>query len=366
MDKLSLSRESVLTALRHVEDPDLKKDIVTLNMVRDVTVQGQQVRFRLVLTTPACPLKEVLVRACKNAIHQLIDPLLDVEIQVDAEVTGRRSGQALLPEVKNVIAVASGKGGVGKSTVAVNLALALAGQGASVGLLDADIYGPSIPIMLGIKGQRPEVIDLDGRPVMVPVQAGGLKVLSIGLLVDDAQAVVWRGPMVSSALRQFVSDCRWGALDYLIVDLPPGTGDIHLTLVQTVPLTGALVVTTPQEVALADARKAAAMFFIKTIQVPILGVVENMSWFIPPDLPDRRYAIFGEGGGKRLADELGVPLLGQLPIVSGLREAEDAGTLVGSLPDGIRTAFVHLAGAVAQQVAVQNATFDPSGVAAET
>ncbi|MDW8393427.1 MAG: Mrp/NBP35 family ATP-binding protein [Chitinophagales bacterium] len=356
MEKLPFTAESVLRALSYVDDPDLKKDIVSLNMVQDLHVSGNEVSFRLVLTTPACPLKEVLTRACENAIRQFIGDQVSVQIKVDAEVTGRKP-TAVLPQVKNIVAIASGKGGVGKSTVAVNLALALAHEGARVGLLDADIYGPSVPTMLGIKGQRPPVVELEAGLRMKPIPVAGISALSIGLLIEDAQAVVWRGPMVSSALRQLVSDCDWGELDYLIVDLPPGTGDIHLTLVQTVPLSGAVIVTTPQEVALADARKAAAMFRIKPISVPILGVVENMSFFAPPELPGRRYYLFGKGGGKKLADEFQVPLLAEIPMVEQLRELEDEGNLPdGSLPEDLRRAFAELAGEVARQIAMQNAS----------
>ncbi|MCS6991571.1 MAG: Mrp/NBP35 family ATP-binding protein [Chitinophagales bacterium] len=364
MEKLPLSINAVLKALSYVEDPDLKKDVVSLNMIRDLKIEGHQVFFRLVLTTPACPLKEVLVRACENAIRQFIIGSPEVHISVDAQVTTRHTDRLILPSVKNIIAVASGKGGVGKSTIAVNLALFLAREGAATGLLDADIHGPSVPVMLGIKGVRPEVVDIEGKPKIVPVEIAGVKVMSIGLLIEDAQAVVWRGPMVSSALKQFVSDCQWSELDYLIVDLPPGTGDIHLTLVQTVPLSGVIIVTTPQEVALADARKATAMFRMKPINVPVLGIVENMSYFVPPDMPDRRYPIFGEGGGQRLADEFGVPLLGQIPLSPALREKEDQGTTANplDLPEVIQTAFCALAREVARQIAVQNATFERSEV----
>jgi ATP-binding protein involved in chromosome partitioning len=270
----------------------------------------------------------------------------------------------LLPGVKNILAVASGKGGVGKSTVSVNLALALAKDGARVGLLDADIYGPSIPTMLGLKGMRPKVKDVDGKAMMEPIEKFGIKALSIGLLVDEKQAVVWRGPMVSSALRQFVTDCDWGELDYMVIDLPPGTGDIHLTLVQTVPVTGAIIVTTPQDVALADARKALGMFSIHPINVPIVGIVENMAYFTPAELPNNKYYIFGTGGGRRLAEEFNVPFLGEIPIVQSIREGGDSGNpvVINHEEQVVSNAFVNLAGEVARNVAIRNANFEATKV----
>jgi ATP-binding protein involved in chromosome partitioning len=279
-------------------------------MVSDINIDGKKISFTVVLTTPACPLKEVIAKSCENAIHNFVDPEAEVVVNMTSSVTSRRKDNKLiLPGVKNIIAIASGKGGVGKSTVAVNTALGLSELGAEVGLIDADIYGPSIPTMLKIKGQRPKIIERDKQQLMVPIEVKGIKVLSIGLLIDEKQAVVWRGPMVSSALKQFVTDCDWGRLDYLVIDLPPGTGDIHLTLVQTVPVTGAIIVTTPQEVALADARKALSMFTMMQIGVPIIGVVENMSYFTPAELPQNKYYIFGKGGGQKLSEEFNVPFL---------------------------------------------------------
>jgi ATP-binding protein involved in chromosome partitioning len=263
--------------------------------------------------------------------------------------------------VKNIICVASGKGGVGKSTVSVNLAVSLARQGAKVGLIDADILGPSIPTMMGLRGKRPEVRLIKDKHYIIPLEADGVKVLSLGFLIDERQAVVWRGPMVTSALKQFVTDCIWGKLDYLIIDMPPGTGDVHLTIAQTVQLTGAIIVTTPQEVALADARKAVSMFRLDNINVPIVGVVENMSYFTPAELPENKYYLFGKDGGKCLADEYEIPFLGQLPIVQSIREGGDEGKPASIYDQNpiVTEAFDKLAQQVAQQVAIRNAKFVP-------
>lgn len=359
---MAITPTQIIEALRTVDDPDFKRDLVTLKMVEDVKVEGNHIAFTIVLTTPACPLKDKIEQDCLDAIASLVAPDLDVDITFTSRVTTLRSDLNLLPQVKNIIAVASGKGGVGKSTVSVNLALALSRQGAKVGLMDADIYGPSIPLMLGLKGTRPEVVELEGKHKIVPVERYGISVVSIGLLVDEQQAIVWRGPMASNALRQFVTDVEWGDLDYLIIDLPPGTGDIHLTMVQTVPVTGAVIVTTPQEVAMADARKAIAMFAMGQINVPVLGVVENMSWFTPEELPEARYYIFGKGGGKKLADTFNLPLLGQLPLVQSIREGGDHGVpavLEATTPTAI--AFDVLASEVARQISIRNASLAPSG-----
>lgn len=346
-----------------VDDPDLGKDLVTLGMIKNLEVEGKRVSFRVELTTPACPMKDQIRHACETAVKHLVSKDVELEIEMGAQVSQARQGGEVLPGVKNIIAVVSGKGGVGKSTVSVNLALGLAAKGAKVGLIDADIYGPSVPLMLGLKQARPQVKEVDGKSIIIPVESAGLKVLSIGFLVDEEQAVVWRGPMASSALRQFIQDCDWGELDYLVLDLPPGTGDIHLTMVQTVPVTGAVVVTTPQEVALADARKAMAMFKMPNIQVPVLGIVENMAWFSPEELPDNKYYIFGQGGGQRLADDLGVPLLGQLPLVEGIREGGDMGQpAVLHLEHPAKEHFLDLAGELARQVSIRNAQMPASQI----
>jgi ATP-binding protein involved in chromosome partitioning len=309
-------------------------------------------------------LKEKIKKDCVEAIHQYLSKDVDVQVDMDANVTSLRDiAVNILPSVKNIICVASGKGGVGKSTVAVNLALSLAKQGAAVGLIDADIYGPSIPVMLGIRGKRPEVRLIKEKHFIQPVEAEGIKVLSIGLLVDERQAIVWRGPMVTSALRQFVTDCLWGKLDYLIVDMPPGTGDVHITVAQTLSVTGAVIVTTPQEVALADARKAMAMFRADNINIPIIGIVENMAYFTPEELPENKYYIFGKDGGKKMAEEYEVPFLGQIPLVQSIREGGDNGkpaSVYGRDNAIVAEAFDQVATNVARQVAIKNANLGPA------
>src|SRR5690349_21315285 len=297
-----MTQEELLKALSTVQEPDLKQDLVTLNMIRNIEINGNDISFTVILTTPACPLKDLIKSDCIKAIKKLNESAV-VTVNFDSSTTTIRADKtSVLPGVKNIIAVVSGKGGVGKSTVSANLALALAQGGASVGLMDADIYGPSVPIMFGVRGERPMMADVGGeKPMIAPLERYGIKLISIGLLVDEKSAVVWRGPMASSAIRQFVTDVYWDELDYLVIDMPPGTGDIHLTLVQTVPVTGAVIVTTPQEVALADAKKAIAMFGQAQINVPIIGLVENMSYFTPAELPGNKYYIFGKEGGKRLA-----------------------------------------------------------------
>ena len=288
-----MTKEKVLEALGNVMEPDLGKDLVTLNMVQDIEINGNDVSFTIVLTTPACPMKDMMATASTNAIKMLVNKDANVKVNFTANTSSKRTdAENVLPKVKNIIAVVSGKGGVGKSTVSANLALALAQGGAKVGLMDADIYGPSVPIMFGVRGERPMMMDIEGKGMIIPLERFGIKLMSIGLLVDEKNAVVWRGPMASSAIRQFVTDVFWDELDYLVVDMPPGTGDIHLTLMQTVPITGAVIVTTPQDVALADAKKGIAMFGQAQMNVPIIGLVENMSYFTPAELPNNKYYIF--------------------------------------------------------------------------
>lgn len=355
------TEERIIKALSTVEDPDLKKDLVSLNMISDVKAVGSKVSFRVTLTTPACPMKEKIKQDCINAVKLELGDSVDIAITMDADITSLRGKENILPSVKNIIAVASGKGGVGKSTVAVNLALGLAARGAKVGIMDADIYGPSIPIMMNLKNEKPSMTIIDGKNCMLPILQYGIYSLSIGFLIDEKQAVVWRGPMASSALKQFISDCWWGDLDYLVIDLPPGTGDIHLTLIQALPLTGAVIVTTPQDVALADAKKALGLFTMSQVNVPILGVVENMAFFTPKELPDNKYYIFGKGGGETLAKDYNTTLLGLVPLVQGIREGGDEGlpAIIGN--DEIsKTAFQNIADNVAQAVAIRNATFTKS------
>jgi ATP-binding protein involved in chromosome partitioning len=317
--KNELTETQILDALRVVKDPDLHRDIVALGFVRDLLIRGADVAFTIELTTPACPVREELKSAAVKALRDQIQGIGGIDVAMTSRVTAHENTQkaSVLPGVKNTIAVASGKGGVGKSTVAVNLAVALAMDGATVGLVDADIYGPSIPLMMGISG-RPKV----KNQRLQPMESWGVKVMSIGFLVDPMQAVIWRGPMASGAVKQFMSDVDWGDLDYLVFDLPPGTGDIQLTLVQTIPLTGAVIVTTPQDISLADARKGFAMF--EKVNVPILGIVENMSYFVCTHCGQRE-EIFDNGGGRKAAEELGVPFLGDIPIHTSIRQSGDRG-----------------------------------------
>lgn len=354
---MKFTPDDIIGALRTVNDPDLKKDLVTLNMVRDVAVAPGKVSFTVVLTTPACPLKEMIKQDCLQAVEKVVGKGIDIEIFMTSNVTTSRSQAPLLPGVKNILAIASGKGGVGKSTVTSNLAVALAQSGARVGLIDADIYGPSVPVMFNCEAEQPEVKVINGKNVIIPLEQYGVKLMSIGFLAPPDSAVVWRGPMASAALKQFISDADWGELDYLLIDMPPGTSDIHLTLVQTVPVTGAIIVTTPQKVALADAIKGLAMFKQPQINVPVLGIIENMAYFTPDELPDNRYFIFGKDGGKSLSEKFDVPLLGQIPIVQSIRESGDSGRPVVMKEGPMATAFMTVAESVARQVAIRNATF---------
>ena len=360
-----MTRENILEALSKVQEPDLGKDIVTLNMVKDILIEGNYVSFTIVLTTPACPLKDVLRKDCVHSIQTLVNKDAKVNVKFTAQTNSIRSdAQAVLPKVKNIIAVVSGKGGVGKSTVASNFALALARDGAKVGLLDADIYGPSVPIMFGVRGERPMMKNVGEKGMIVPLEKYNIKLMSIGLLVDEKNAVVWRGPMASSAIRQFVTEVDWDELDYLVIDMPPGTGDIHLTLMQTVPVTGIVVVTTPQDVALADAKKAIAMFGQAQLKVPIIGLVENMSYFVAEELPANKYYIFGKEGGKKLAEEYDIPFLGQIPLVQNIREGGDKGIPVMMGDDPIsKKAFSEFAGNAVRSISMINANIKVEKVA---
>jgi ATP-binding protein involved in chromosome partitioning len=347
-----ITQEAVLKALSHVDDPDLKKDLVTLGMIEDLVI-GQEISFTLVLTTPACPMKDMMVNACKTAIRMMVDPNIAVTVNTTSRVRGSIPVSEVLPGVKHVIAVASGKGGVGKSTLSAALALALHGMGAKVGLLDADIYGPSVPTIFGVS-ESPQMYMKGDKQIMIPIDAKGLKLLSIGFMTAPGQAIVWRGPMVSSAFRQFVQDTDWGDLDYLIIDLPPGTGDVQLSLVQNVPLTGVVIVTTPQEMALADARRAMGMFSMEAVNKRILGVVENMSYFTPDDAPDKKYRLFGEGGGQTLSKEYNVPFLGELPLNPSLMQHIDQGNITATSPE--LAPYYPVASALAQQVSMLQIT----------
>ena len=359
-----MTNEQILQALSNVQEPDLGKDLVTLNMVKDIVIDGNEVSFTVVLTTPACPLKDLIMNACINAVKLLVNKEAIVKVNFTSNTSSnRKDAKTVLSGVKNIIAVVSGKGGVGKSTIASNFALALAQSGASVGLMDADIYGPSQHIMFGVRGDRPMMRDIEGKGWIVPIEKFGIKMMSIGLLVDEKQAVVWRGPMVSSAIRQFVSDVDWGELDYLVIDMPPGTGDIHLTVVQTVPVTGVIVVTTPQTVALADAKKGIAMFGQAQLKVPIIGLVENMSYFTPAELPDNKYYLFGKNGGKSLAEEFDIPFLGQIPIVQAIREGGDSGVPIMESDDELtKKAFLDFAANATRGIAMRNANLEPTEI----
>ena len=359
-----MTNEDILKALSNVQEPDLGKDLVTLNMVKDIAIDGNNVSFTVVLTTPACPLKDLIMNACINAVKLLVNKEAVVTVNFTSNTSSnRKDGKTILAGVKNIIAVVSGKGGVGKSTVASNFALALAAGGAKVGLMDADIYGPSQHIMFGVRGERPLMREVDGKGLIVPIEKFGIKMMSIGLLIDEKQAVVWRGPMVSSAIRQFVSEVDWGELDYLVIDMPPGTGDIHLTIVQTVPVTGVIVVTTPQTVALADAKKGIAMFGQAQLKVPVIGLVENMSYFTPAELPDNKYYIFGKDGGKNLAEEFDIPFLGQIPIVESIREGGDIGVPAMVGDDTItKKAFMDFTASAVRGIAMRNANMEPTEI----
>ncbi len=352
-----MTEADILKALSNVQEPDLGKDLVTLNMIKDITIDGNNVAFTIILTTPACPMKDMMRMASENAVKLLVNKEAVVQVNFTSNTTSnRKDAQQILSGVKNIIAVVSGKGGVGKSTVAANLALALSEGGASVGLMDADIYGPSVPIMFGVRGERPMMKEVNGKGLIIPLDKFGIKLMSIGLLVDERNAVVWRGPMASSAIKQFVSDVEWGELDYLVIDMPPGTGDIHLTLMQTVPVTGVVIVTTPQAVALADAKKGIAMFGQAQINVPIIGLVENMAYFTPAELPENKYYLFGKEGGKRLADEYELPFLGQVPLVQSIREGGDEGVPAMLGNDEIsKQAFRDVTATAVRNISIRNA-----------
>ena len=371
---ITISRESmsdgtiypalITNALRTVRYPGTGKNVVEMNMVEDdLRIAGLHVSFTLVFDKPTDPFMKSMVKACEAAIHAYVNPNVEVEIKTKALQAPRPDLPDLLPDVRNIIAVSSGKGGVGKSTVATNLAIALARLGHRVGLLDCDIFGPSAPKMMGIEDGRPYSERIDGRDLIVPVEQYGVKMLSIGFFVEPDQATIWRGGMASNALKQLIGDAHWGELDYLILDTPPGTSDIHLTLVQTIPITGAVIVSTPQDVALADARKGINMYQNEKVGVPILGLVENMAWFTPAEHPEERYYIFGRDGVKRLADEMQVPLLAQIPVVQSICQDGDNGTPPALKPESITgQAFLQLAARVVTQTDKRNAEQAPTTI----
>jgi ATP-binding protein involved in chromosome partitioning len=349
------SEAQVLEALRPIIDPDFGRSIVDLGFVQEISIVDGRVAFKIVLTTPACPVKAEFERSARERVAAL-PGVREVQVTMGADTRGRAPARTVsagdvLPGVRNTIAVASGKGGVGKSNTAVNLALALAASGARVGILDADVFGPSLPTLLGVQG-RPGTEERSGRKVILPLESHGLSLMSMGFFINESSPVIWRGPMVHGLIRQFLTDVEWGELDYLVIDLPPGTGDAALTLTQQAPLSGAVIVTTANDLSILDARKGLRMF--EKVAVPVLGIVENMSYFVPPDLPDRRYYIFGQGGGKRVADELGVDFLGEVPIDPRVVEGGDLGKpIVVYAPESeAARAFRHIAGEVARRLAV--------------
>lgn len=354
----------IMDALATVRYPGTGKNVVEMEMVEDdLRISGLHVSFSLIFDKPTNPFQKSLIKACEAAIHAYVSKDVEVEIKTKSLQTARPDLPDLLPGVKNIIAVSSGKGGVGKSTVAANLAVALARLGHRVGLLDCDIFGPSVPKMFQIEDARPYSENIDGRDLIVPVEQYGVKVLSIGFFVSPEQATIWRGGMASNALKQLIGDAAWGDLDYFILDTPPGTSDIHLTLVQTLPITGAVIVSTPQQVAIADARKGINMYQNEKVGVPILGLVENMAWFTPAQHPDERYFLFGKEGVKQLAEDMNVPLLGQIPVVQDICEQGDQGTPVAldpSTPQG--NAFMQLAARVVTQTDRRNQQLPPTKI----
>ncbi len=361
---MNITETAVREALEKVVEPDLKKDIITLGLVSGIEIDGNKVAFQVKAKNPAMHSRKRMKEACEFAMKRAFGDEVETEVKVKGmtgEEKGSEEDREVLPGVKNIIAVASGKGGVGKSTVTANLAVALAEQGYKVGLIDADIYGPSIPTMFDLVGQKPTTVEVEGKTLIQPLEAYGVKTLSIGFFADAAQAIVWRGPMATKALTQIFKDTNWGELDYMLVDVPPGTGDIHLTLVQTAPLTGAIIVSTPQEVALADARKGVNMFQLESVNVPVLGIVENMAYFTPAELPDKKYYIFGKEGAKKLTEQLEVPFLGEIPLVQSIREAGDVGR-PSALQEGtqVAQAFGELVERVVERAKWRNENLAPT------
>ena len=361
---MTLYPKLILDALATVRYPGTGKNLVEAEMVADnLRIDGMSVSFSLIFEKPTDPFMKSMVKAAETAIHTYVSPDVQVTVATESKQAARPEVGKLLPQVKNIIGISSGKGGVGKSTVSANLAVALAKLGYKVGLLDADIFGPSMPKMFQVEDARPYAERIDGRDLIIPVEKYGVKLLSIGFFVDTDQDTLWRGGMASNALKQLIGDASWGELDYFLIDLPPGTSDIHLTVVQTLAMTGAIVVSTPQAVALADARKGINMFTNDKVNVPILGLVENMAWFTPAELPENKYYIFGKEGAKKLAEEMNVPLLGQIPIVQSICEGGDNGTPVVLDGDSVTgRAFLSLAASVVRQVDRRNVEMAPTQI----
>lgn len=360
---MNFQEKDILEALGYVIEPDLKKDIITLNLVSNITVDNDTIRFDLKINNPAMHNKKRMNEACELHLSKVLKTPIKVEINFIAipKTPQMPKSVKVLPQVKNIIAIASGKGGVGKSTITANLAVALAQKGYKVGLIDADIYGPSMPLMFNVEGERPMPVEINGRNLIEPIESFGVKLLSIGFFAGTDQAVVWRGPMATKALSQLFTEANWGELDYMLIDLPPGTGDIHLSLVQTVAVTGAIIISTPQKVALIDARKAVGMFKLPQINVPVLGFIENMSYFTPEELPNNKYYIFGKDGTKELAEKEGLPLLGQIPLVQSIRESGDVGRPAILQENTIQSkAFLDFADKVIEQVELRNQAIEPT------
>jgi len=359
---MSITEEKIKEVLSKVIEPDLKKDIVELDLVSIILIETNKISLTVKVSNPAMHSRRRMQEACEFNLQQAFGKEVILEVTVEGMAKDRSpEHRKILPGIKNIVAVASGKGGVGKSTITANIAAGLAKKGHKVGLVDADIYGPSIPIMFDCVKAKPTGVEVDGKQLIKPVENYGVKMLSIGFFADTSQAVAWRGPMASRALTQMFKDTDWGDLDYLLIDVPPGTGDIHLQLVQSVPLTGVVIVSTPQEIALADAKKGVSMFQMDSINVPVLGIVENMAYFTPEELPENRYYIFGRDGAKNLANQLDVPLLGQIPIVQSIRESADVGR-PAVLQDNTPTsdAFNELIDNVVERVEWRNNTLEPT------
>lgn len=358
---MAIDRENILDTLSLVRHPQEGNDIVSLELVKDLEVDENAIRFTLYFKAFNDPLKNSIKKAAERALRSKLgdDITLDIKVITAAKPQPPEEPK-ILPHTKNIIAIASGKGGVGKSTIAANLAVSFAQQGYATGLIDADIFGPSIPKMFGVEGQKPYAHRVNNKDLLIPIQKFGVKMLSIGFFVDATDATIWRGPMATNALKQMMSDTDWGELDYMFVDLPPGTSDIHLTLVQTVAVTGAIIVSTPQNVALADAIKGISMFRSDNIKVPVLGLIENMAWFTPEELPDHKYYIFGKDGCKKLAEEMNVSLLGQIPIVQSIREGGDDGTPAALSQPIMGEAFENITKATVEQVNLRNQNQEPT------
>ena len=362
---MNIKKQQIQEALKSVKVKGDEKSLIENNLVTNIVVFGDEVNIDLTIHNPTLHAKKQVEVDILKAIHEQVYAKAKIKVRLNVEVTKQENSNLIrgvkIQGVENIIAIASGKGGVGKSTVTANLAVALQRKGYKVGVVDADIYGPSQHIMFDVEKSRPQASQVNGKPVMLPVESYGVKLVSIGFFAPASQAVVWRGPMATKALNQIVKDSHWGELDYLLIDLPPGTGDVHLSLVQAVPVTGAVIVSTPQNIALADAKKGVGMFQLDTIQVPVLGIVENMAYFTPEELPENKYYIFGKDGAKNLADDLNLPLLAEIPLVKGIRESADIGRPVVLQEDGISaSAFIELADNVVEQIKFRNENISPT------